>query len=490
MGATAPSVVLAVSDLVVTDGPRGREKILVAGVNLRVTDGEAIAIEVDDPAAGQLLIDALTGRRRPVYGVIEPTGSVLPQLSPGAPVGPGGPLVIAAGTQTVPPTWFDEMRRVRSAVVAIGSRGALAELPVDRRLRLAEGHLQPVRPRDIHVPADRLRERVQTALTEAGTATEVAALVARVLVDADVRGHSSHGVQLLPMYLNRLARGGIQAKAEPRWLTRTGPVRIVDAGGGFGQVAAELAAAECARVSAELGICAVGVRGNNHIGMLAAYREPFVRHGVVGLLLNISGPSVAAPGAGKASMGNNAVCLISPDGPGGQPLITDFATGIVASGKIRDAAARGHRVPPGWLVDAGGRSTTDPAALDQGGAVPVFGDHKGLCVSIIVEVLAGMLGGHTVSPLVHKQRHEPETPMGCAQLFIGLYPPAFFVDDLGRLSDTLVSAVARGYLGEIPEVFFPEQQEQHRTATAEELGVLVPSGLAAQLGLHEAVVTA
>jgi len=199
--------------------------------------------------------------------------------------------------------------------------------------------------------------------------------------------------------------------------------------------------------------------------------------------LNISGPSVAPPGAGKASMGNNAVCMISPAGPDGSPLISDFATGTVASGKIRDAAARGRQVPAGWLVDAAGRPSTDPHALDSGGAVPVFGGYKGLGVSVIVEVLAGMLAGATISPLVHKQRQEPDRAMDCSQLFVGFDPAAFDAGDLAVLGERLRTAVAAGYRGNLPEVYFPEQQERRRERAAATIGVSVPLALATTLGL-------
>ncbi|MFJ7336780.1 Ldh family oxidoreductase [Streptomyces sp. NPDC101116] len=75
----------------------------------------------------------------------------------------------------------------------------------------------------------------------------------------------------------------------------------------------------------------------------------------------------------------------------GRPLVVDFATGAVASGKIRHAARRGERVPGTWLMDRDGRPTTDPEELDRGGAVPVFGGHKGLGVQVITEVLSGVL---------------------------------------------------------------------------------------------------
>jgi LDH2 family malate/lactate/ureidoglycolate dehydrogenase len=483
---------IALSDLVASEGPRGRESIVLGGLSLRVQPGEHVLLAVDTPAERDALLEILTGRRRPTYGTVHPPVPVLPVLTAPAPVAEGGPCVGYLPDAVAPADWYQRLRGARTATLLIGTGAALAGLPADRRLRLLDGYVRPegrperVPPGEVWVAADPLRARIAELLTAAGTPPDTATLVAGLLVDADVRGHASHGVQLTPMYLDRVANGGIRPTATPAWLGPPGPVRVLDAAGGFGQVAARQAAEECARAAVESGIAAVGVRGNNHVGMLAGYREPFLDHGVIGLILNISGVSVAAPGAGRASMGNNAVCLINPYGPDRQPLIVDFATGTVASGKIRDAAARGRPVPDGWLVDRTGSPTTDPHALDAGGAVPVFGGYKGLGVSIIVEVLAGMLAGQTVSPLVHKQRQQPDVPMDCAQLFLGLHPPAFQATGLDELTATLLDAVAAGYGGHLPEVYLPEQQERRRTRQAEERGVSLPAGLAERLGLDSA----
>lgn len=483
MTATATPAAIEVRDLVVSTGPRGHERVLLAGMDLTVGLGEVLALEAEDPDARSALVDVLAGRRRPVYGLVRPSDAEIEVLHPKSPVTPGGPCVVDTGAAAPTRQWCVSARAERNAVLLVGPAATLSGLPANRTLRLQGGYARPVAPAEIRVPTDLLSQRVRWALARAGTPNPVAERVADVLVDAEVRGHASHGVQLLPMYLDRVARGGINATAMPEWIGQAGAVRVLAANGGFGQVAAALAAEECATLAKQHGIAAVGVRGNNHVGMLAAYREPFLRTGVVALILNISGPSVAAPGAGKAGMGNNAVCMISPAGPDGAPLISDFATGTVASGKIRDAATCGRQLPAGWLVDAAGSPSADPHDLDRGGAVPVFGGHKGLGVSVIVEVLAGMLAGGTVSPLVHKQRQEPDRPMDCAQLFIGFDPDAFGATAIGALSGTLRDTVAASYGTTLPEVYFPEQQERLRAAEAARAGISVPAALASQLGL-------
>jgi LDH2 family malate/lactate/ureidoglycolate dehydrogenase len=113
--------------------------------------------------------------------------------------------------------------------------------------------------------------------------------------------------------------------------------------------------------------------------------------------------------------------------------------------------------------------------------VPLFGDYKGLCVTLIAEVLAGMLGGRTVSPLVAKQRAHPERPMDCSQLFIGLSPSAFGLDSTDKLLQTLRDAVRDGYAGEPPSPHFPDQREAANTLRARNTGVPLPEAVAAAL---------
>ena len=338
----------------------------------------------------------------------------------------------------------------------------------------------------VRVAPEELERRVRGTLVAAGAREHDAAVTARVLVDADVRGHRSHGVGLLPTYLDRIEAGGIAVDATPEWLGDEGPVAVLDARGVLGPVAADLGARRCAALAAENGTGTVAVRGNNHVGMLAAYRRPFAEAGVVGVFMNTSGASVAPPGGQRATMGNNALCIVAPRA-GTNPLVVDLATGVVASGKIREAAREGRSIPPGLLLDADGRETTDPTHIDRGGAVPVFGGHKGLGVSLLIELLVGCLATGHGSSAIKKQRRYPGEPMGCGQLFLGFSPAAFVDADPADVVRELQDEVAGAYAEAPARPWFPEQLEEDATAQAERTGVEIPPDIAALLGVEEAV---
>lgn len=460
---------LNVRDLVLTVGREGDELVLLRGADLTVPDG-ATAVVLGGPGSGKSAVAAvLRGELRPRFGRIE------------------GHAHVVDDADRMPSEELARLRaRGRTTILLATDDPLTGQPPADLVFRLGKGMLtaepvvEPPDTRAVRISVDELNERTARVLRVAGCPRERAALVADVLVEADVRGHHSHGVGLLPVYLDRIAAGGVDITAEPV-ITETGATASVDARGGFGQPAAALAAEWCASTAARLGVAAVGVHSNNHIGMVAAYRWPFQRHHVVGLLVNVSGPSLTAPGAVNPTLGSNAICMVTPT-ERDEPFVVDFATGVVAIGKVRAAAQRGEPVPAEWLRDATGQPTTDPADLERGGSVPVFGDYKGLCVTLIAEVLAGMLGGGTVSPLVAKQRKQPAVPMNCGQLFVGLSPAAFGLDSTDKLLSVLLDAVADGYPDGPPTPYFPDQREAAQTAATRRDGVEVPMSVASALG--------
>lgn len=313
----------------------------------------------------------------------------------------------------------------------------------------------------------------------AGVNEADSALIAHCLVDAERRGHSSHGIDLLETYVARIRAGGIRTDRRPSILSGNGAIIRIDAQGGPGQIAADMAAQMVAERAAGLGLAAVAVRNNNHVGMLAAYRQHFQSAGVIGLLLNISGPALTPPRGRGLALGSNAVCLVVPR-PEGSPFCIDFGTGMVSLGKIRAMLHTSSSAPDGWLLDSGGKPTQDLSALAEGGSVPLFGGYKGLCVSLIVELLAGALAADTISPQVHKQRVSPERPMGCSQLFVAFSPSHFGMPDMESALDGLRAAVMRSYVEPLPDLWFPDQMEDTTMAATED-EIDLPSALAEYL---------
>jgi uncharacterized oxidoreductase len=250
---------------------------------------------------------------------------------------------------------------------------------------------------------ERLREIGARLLAAAGADDADAALVADHLVEANLAGHDSHGIGMLPQYVRAIRGGVLDPKAHALVEDRGGAVLSVDGRRGFGQVVAREAVAAGLARAREAGVALVALRNASHVGRVGAYGEQAAAAGFASVhFANVVGhPAIVAPFRGSdARFSTNPVCVTVPAGRGKPPFVLDFATSVSALGKVRVAMNRGERVPEGVLIDAQGRPTTDPAVMFQEprGALLPFGLHKGYGLAVACELLAGALtGGGTLS---------------------------------------------------------------------------------------------
>ncbi len=218
---------------------------------------------------------------------------------------------------------------------------------------------------------------------------------ARVLVEAELRGHPSHGLQRLPRILARIERGLIdpRTKGEGHW--RSGAVLEVDGLRGLGPVVA-LAALDrlVERVSA-CGIAMAAIRNSNHLGMLAYYVEQIAAGGRIGIAMSSSEALVHPFGGTRAMLGTNPIAIAVPTA--GRPLVLDLATSTVSMGKIHHHAASGRPIPEGWARDGDGQPTTDAERARTGSIAP-FGAAKGYGLGLAIELLVASLAGSALAP--------------------------------------------------------------------------------------------
>ena len=185
--------------------------------------------------------------------------------------------------------------------------------------------------------------------------------IARLLVLANLRGHDSHGVIRIPQYALAVKTGGMDPTSPVTVVAETPVTARLDGGRGFGQVVArrrmELAIAKAKAA----GLSAVGLSRTTHVGRLADYAEMAAAQGLVGMLwVNaVHGLNVAPWGGAARRLGTNPHAIGIP-GAGGPAMVLDFATSVVAEGKMRVKKNRKQQAPPGWFIDAEGRSATDP----------------------------------------------------------------------------------------------------------------------------------
>src|SRR6478609_1839083 len=219
--------------------------------------------------------------------------------------------------------------------------------------------------------ADRLAAAVRAIVAAAGSHDGEAAQVAANLVEANLRGHDSHGVGMVPRYVDAVLEGGLAV---------------------IGQEAMELGAAR----AKEHGVCVVGLAHSHHLGRIGQWAEQCVDHGLVSIhFVNVLSRPIVAPFGGRdARLGTNPFCVGIPR-PGGEPILLDFATSKIAQGKTRVAYNKGVAIEPGTLIDDHGEPTTNPryTLVEPIGALLPFGEHKGAGLALICELLGGALAG-------------------------------------------------------------------------------------------------
>jgi uncharacterized oxidoreductase len=254
--------------------------------------------------------------------------------------------------------------------------------------------MQPV----VTVAHDRLRSIAGRILTAAGALELDARIVADHLVEANLSGHDSHGIGMLPQYLRAIRAGLVDPRAHAHLQELGGAIIAADGRRGFGQVVAREGIAAGIERARPAGLSIVALRNASHIGRVGSYGEQAAADGFVSIhFVNVVGhPPVVAPfGGSDARFLTNPICVTVPPAKGKPAVVLDFATSIVALGKVRVAMNRGEQMQQGILIDSQGRPSTDPAVMYQEprGAILPFGLHKGYGLAFMCELLAGVMGG-------------------------------------------------------------------------------------------------
>ncbi|MDC7691381.1 malate/lactate/ureidoglycolate dehydrogenase [Vogesella indigofera] len=255
------------------------------------------------------------------------------------------------------------------------------------------------------IPAERLHRLAHATLCALGSTADEASVVADHLLAANLKGHDSHGVGMLPFYVYSVAAGTLQPN-QPAWLLNDcGAILQFDGERGYGQrVVREAMDAAIERVG-HSGIVLLTVRNSHHMGRIGSYGEQAAAAGKVALFfVNVTDfpqPLVAPFGGSAPRFGTNPLCIAFPAGHREPAFILDFATSMVAYGKTRVAYLAGQHFDEAVMLDAAGQPTADPAAMHEApsGALRPIAAHKGGGLVAAIEFLAGLLsGGGTLQP--------------------------------------------------------------------------------------------
>jgi hydroxycarboxylate dehydrogenase B len=262
-------------------------------------------------------------------------------------------------------------------------------------------------PEMVTIKAGPLADLVRDVFAKAGCSAAEAERIGKYLVSANLTGHDSHGVARVPRYLQWKRDGVVHADRKAKVVTETPVLAVVDGLCGFGQTVTPQAVGIGIDKCKAMGLSMVALRNAGHVGRVGDWAEMAAEAGLVSVhFVNASGSVLVAPFGGTERRLSTAPFCVGVPRPGQPPVVLDFATSVVAEGKVMVASQGGKKLPADALIDLDGKMSADPHVLygdytasgprqagNGAGAIRTFGDHKGSGLALMCELLGGSLTG-------------------------------------------------------------------------------------------------
>ena len=335
----------------------------------------------------------------------------------------------------------------------------------------------------VTIQAKALEAFVADIFATAGCSQEEGGRIGRYLVSANLSGHDSHGVVRVPRYASQKKVGTVVADVKVDVLVDTPVIAVVDGKYGFGQTVTPQAIRIGIDKCKKNGLSAVTLRNAGHVGRVGDWAEMAAAEGLVSVhFVNASGSVLVAPYGGVDRRFSTAPYCVGIPRAGQDPLILDFATSIVAEGKVLVASQGGKKIPDGALIDPEGKPSNDPHLLygeytptgprdhSKGtGAIQAFGDHKGSGLAFMCEMLGGSLSGTGAT-----DPKRGKFANGMLSFYVDpkvLDPAGFFPQDVAKYVDFVKSSRPTTPGGEI---LVPGEQESRTRLKRLAEGVPLP----------------
>ncbi len=249
------------------------------------------------------------------------------------------------------------------------------------------------------VPAADLQKQLSTIFQGVGTPEDHAEIAAKVLVSASVRGVDTHGVANVVGYSQNIENGIYTIPQKMEIVTESETTALISGGNGIGLVSAHRAMEIAIEKAKNYGLGMVSVRDGHHVGMVAYYAMMALEHDMIGMSMTTAAPAVRPALGAKSMLGTNPIGFAAPAGEE-RDFVLDMATSTVASGKVGLARRLGVPIPAGWAITSDGGEITSPPdaegldwSLNPLGGTREQGSHKGYGLSVMVDILCGVLSG-------------------------------------------------------------------------------------------------
>lgn len=334
----------------------------------------------------------------------------------------------------------------------------------------------------INITLQELKNFYVEVFSKVGVAKHMATIVANNLLFADAKGADTHGVLRVPVYVKRLQKGLVNKNPKLTWEYETNNSVVLNADNGLGHYTTQVAAKKAIEKAQENGISFVSIYNNNHFGVAGCYAKLIADEGMIGFVTTNGAPLMAPVGGVERILGNNPFSFAIPRKVH-DPIIFDMANSIVSAGRLMVAEHNNERIPEGWALDAEGNPTTDPYKGYKGGGTLVpIASHKGFGLSLIMDILSGVLSGANFGKSIHGLADlEHITGNGSAIIAINIekiMPKERFFD---RLEEFLKMVVDSKKSGDANRIYLPGEKGQENRKRNLKIGININTKLHQEL---------
>lgn len=314
-----------------------------------------------------------------------------------------------------------------------------------------------------------------------GVPPEDAEVTARTLVTASLRGIDTHGVFRLPLYAARIKRGGLKPSIILTTERETIATALLDGHDGIGQVISHRAMQMAIRKAKEAGISYIAVKNSNHFGAAAFYSMMALDYDMIGLTFSNASPRLAPTGGVERLLGNNPWSIAVPAGRR-PPIVLDIANSVSAVGKIRLLQREGKPIPEGWALNEYGESTTDPAEAIKG-ILLAIGGYKGYGITLMVDLLTGVLANSKYGPRVKSLIDYVTEPSGIGHSFMAISLNAFTdIDSFMARMESYIDEIKSSRKAKGAEIIYlPGEPEHLRLQERKQNGIPIQPKLLKEL---------
>ena len=335
---------------------------------------------------------------------------------------------------------------------------------------------------EARIPFEQLRQFITVAMTRLGLPEADAAIVGRLMAEAELQGSDGHGVIRLLPYARRIRAGGLNLRPNIRIIQERPGMALLDGDNGMGHLVMQRAAEIAIEKARNCGIAWVGSQFSNHAGPASLYARMPMAQDMIGLYFAVGNANHLPPWGGlDMLLSTNPIAVAVPAGEE-PPVVLDMATTVAAYGKVKAKAQRGEMMPAGWMIDRLGQPLLDPKRADEGFLMPI-GGYKGYGLSLIVGLLAGTLNGAAMGKQVIDFNHDDTTVTNTGQAIMAIDLSAFGdVAGFKTRVDQLVRDLrASERMPGVERIWLPGEQSHDKRQKNERDGMALPAVLLRQL---------